>query len=240
MKLKIALLFIVITFIANSGNLFSQNRNIKSKHYTTVINTGNNMIVGIPETVWPEIPNIGDEIGAFNSEGKLVGVGVFTGGNFAITIWGDDETTKSDEGISRGTKFSLRIWHCKDGSEDIINITAWLEGDDIYKVDGISVASKIELKTYIKAGDMFKLEQNIPNPASNMTKIDFYIPVASNVKLILFTAEGKIVREFLSDNLQEGAHAVELNVSELAAGNYYYKMISPGFTKTKYMNVIKK
>ena len=240
MKIKIVSIFIMLLFVAGLGSVKSQNKIPKSKHYTGVVNTGNNMIVGIPETVWPELPQVGDEIAAFNTKGKLVGVNVFTGGNFAITIWGDDETTKSDEGMSRGTKFSLRIWHKEDGSEDVINITAWLEGDDIYKVDGISVVSKMELKSYIKAGDNFRLNQNIPNPATNMTKIDFFLPTASNVKFILFTTEGKIVREFLSDNLPEGLHSVELNVSELAAGNYYYKMLCPGFTATKYMNVIKK
>ena len=238
--MKILSLLIVVSFLTVAGNINSQNRIVKPKHYTGVVNTGNNMILGIPETVWPEVPAIGDEIAAFNQKGKLVGASVFTGGNSAITIWGDDETTKADEGMSRGTKFSLRVWHYEDGSEDVINVTAWLEGDDIYKVDGISVVSSMEVKSYIKAGDKFNLNQNIPNPASNITRIEFYLPVASHVKFILFTAEGKIVREFFSDNLPQGLHSVELNVSEFAAGNYYYKMICPGFSETKNMNVIKK
>ena len=42
-----------------------------------------------------------------------------------------------------------------------------------------------------------------------------------------------------SESLEVGEHEVDLNISDLATGNYYYKMITPDFTETKYMNIIR-
>ncbi len=240
MRMKMFSILAIFIYFISLNFVNAQQKFSTPKFYTGVANTGNNMILGIPEDVWDVMPENGDEIGAFNVEGKLVGTMVFTGGNCAITVWGDDETTKSDEGIARGKRFTLRLYHNQTGSEDEIVITDWLQGDDIYKVDGISVASKLNLVTYSEAGMKFELKQNIPNPATSMTKIEFFIPIATYVEFILFSTEGKIVREFYSGNLPEGNHSIELNVSELAAGNYYYKMITTEFANTKYMNVIRK
>ena len=37
------------------------------------------MIIGIPLNAWENVPNIGDEIAAYNSKGNLVGSVTFNG-----------------------------------------------------------------------------------------------------------------------------------------------------------------
>ena len=209
------------------------------QHYSGVVNTGDNMTVGIPDDAWLEKPQIGDEIGAFNPEGILVGSTVYNGSNCAITIWGDDETTKLKEGVSSGLRFSLRVWHKETGTEDIISVERWLEGDDIYKTNGISVVEKLQLETFTDIEGTYSLEQNVPNPAKNLTKIDFAIPTKTHVKIVLFTSDGKLVRELLSEDMSAGTHNIEVNVNDLASGTYYYKMVTTDYSSSKYLNVVK-
>ncbi len=238
---KLFIGFVITSILLGFGisNLCAQKHYKAPKHYTGIVNTGDNMTIGIPDYAWDVKPQKGDEIGAFNSEGKLVGSSVYLGGNSAITVWGDDETTKTKEGVSTGKRFTLRVWHKTSGAVDVLKVETWLEGDDIYKSNGISVIEKLQLESFTEVNGEYSLEQNIPNPAKDFTKIDFAIPASTQVKIVLFTSDGKVVRELLSEELPSGPHNLEVNVGDLAAGTYYYKMITSDYSESKYLNVIK-
>lgn len=242
MKLRnyLRIIFIFSIFISlNLGYLNAQSTSRNLEHYTGIKNTGNNMTIGIPEYAWKSMPSIGDEIGAFNSNGRLIGAAVFIGGNSALSIWGDDETTTNKDGLESGRRFELRVWNKSNNTEELIVVTSWLEGNDIYKVDGISVINELNIKSLSIADGVNMLGQNTPNPANTTTKINYSIVSSTYVKMVLFSSDGKLIKEFLSENMEAGQHDVDLNVSDLAAGNYYYKLITPDFTDTKYLNIIR-
>jgi hypothetical protein len=208
-------------------------------YYAGVQNTGNNMTLGIPFFAWDTPPSAGDEIGAFSEEGKLIGSTVFIGENLAVTIWGDDETTRNKDGMGTGKKFTLRLWRHDKNIEELIIVNSWLEGDDIYDVNGISVAEKIGLKPWSVPFATYRLEQNIPNPAKESTRIEFFIPEPGNVTIRLFTSDGKLLKDLLAENKNAGIHQIELAVGELAPGTYYYTLTSGSFTGSKPMKVIR-
>ena len=84
-------------------------------HYQKSVNTGNNMTIGIPLEAWDVIPEIGDEIAAYNSKGILVGSVTFNGEATAITVWGDDMTTDDKmEGLIEGEVISLSLIHISE------------------------------------------------------------------------------------------------------------------------------
>lgn len=252
MKTKLLLSLILITGLIISQNVNAQNLTYPSnsqantlensdyravKHYVDIKNTGNNMTVGIPNFVWTEKPQVGDEIGAFNSDGKLVGSVCFVGKNTAIAIWGDDETTEQKEGVANGDVFTLKLWHHETGQTDILEVESWLEGNGNFKTNGISIINKLVLKQCGEAFDNCKLFQNSPNPAMDETEIRFYVSNDSHVKISVFTTKGKFIEDITNQDYTTGEYTLKFNTSKLAAGNYYYKMISPNFTETKYLNV---
>ncbi|MCF8295364.1 MAG: T9SS type A sorting domain-containing protein [Bacteroidales bacterium] len=209
------------------------------KHYIGVTNTGSNMTVGIPETSWEKAPEYGDEIGAFNSIGQLVGSGVYLGGHFAITIWGDDETTMEKEGVAEETAFTLRLWSTETGKEETIIVERWLEGNDIYATNAISVTSKVKVNSLQNLPTEYQLLQNSPNPASLTTQISYVLPADVRANLSIWSIDGKLIKEVVNAEQSAGTYTVEVSVSELPSGNYYYKLRSPEFSAVRPMSVIR-
>lgn len=79
------------------------------------------------------------------------------------------------------------------------------------------------------------LYQNVPNPFSGQTTIQFDIPTASVVTLKIIDLNGKLLKKI--DNYYDaGSHTVELGTTELNGnGVYYYQMECGGFIATRKM-----
>ena len=71
-------------------------------HFDEPVNTGSNMIIGFPQYAWESTLSIGDEIAAYDEEGRLIGSTVYEGSNLALTVWGDDMTTDEKDGLIEG------------------------------------------------------------------------------------------------------------------------------------------
>ncbi len=86
----------------------------------------------------------------------------------------------------------------------------------------------------------YELAQNYPNPFNPSTKINFSIPLSSNVSLKLFDATGKEVAALIDEFKEVGNYSFEFNAtSNLVSGIYYYRLTSGNFTQTKKLALIK-
>ena len=157
-------------------------------NYKKAINTGDNMIIGIPLNAWENVPNIGDEIAAYNSKGNLVGSVTFNGESTALTVWGDDPTTEYVEGLVVGENINLEIWRQSDNTIEVISIDNWVEGSDIYVSNGIAVAGNARFNSTLDMG--YELYSNFPNPFDLQTTISFFVPDYGNVKIAVYDLGG--------------------------------------------------
>lgn len=87
--------------------------------------------------------------------------------------------------------------------------------------------------------DKFTLYQNYPNPFNPATKIKFGLPKNGNVKLILYDALGREVREIISGEFEAGYHEVEFNSKGLSSGIYLCRLKSGDFLATRKMILLK-
>jgi len=71
--------------------------------------------------------------------------------------------------------------------------------------------------------DRVYLGQNIPNPSTSQTTIPFYLPQAGNVNFVISNMLGQAVYNE-SQTRPSGDGILELDVSELSGGIYYYTM----------------
>lgn len=85
----------------------------------------------------------------------------------------------------------------------------------------------------------FELSQNYPNPFNPTTTIEYKVPEASNVKIIVYDALGKQV-EVLADGYQNaGTYTLNFDGSNLASGIYLCRMEAKGFVKVNKMLLLK-
>ena len=116
-------------------------------HYAKISPTDNNMTVVIEDAAWDTLPTEGAEIAAFDKDGNMVGSAIYSSPVTALTVWGDDATTTSKDGMLVSESVSFKVWNNNIVSD--FTVSKWNEGSSSYQVDGISVASTIETNNVI-------------------------------------------------------------------------------------------
>ena len=82
------------------------------------------------------------------------------------------------------------------------------------------------------------LKGNRPNPFSDFTIIEYYIPKETRVELLVFNSIGILVKEVTNEIIEAGNHKVKFNSENLSQGVYYYKLKVSGKSLTKNMIII--
>ena len=224
-------------FITNAQRIGSPSPTYPLYNYSKAINTGDNMIIGIPLNAWNSIPEIGDEIAAYNSKGNLVGSVTFNGESTALTVWGDDPTTEYVEGLVVGENINLEIWRQSDNTIEVISIDNWVEGSDIYVSNGIAVAGNARFNSTLDMG--YELYSNFPNPFDLQTTISFFVPDYGNVKIAVYDLVGNMVKELTNTNFEPGMYDLQFESGNLAQGAYFVKMQAGGTILTKKIDIVK-
>lgn len=210
--------------------------NVENTVYRHNLQTANNMTIGIPANSLEGGFVYGDEIGVFDAAGTLVGSTVYTDGNMAVSVWGDDEiTTASKEGMAVGEGVHFRLY--RDGQEYAIALD-WTSGNGAYQTNAVMMVENMRLSG--QATDaVYELSQNEPNPSNASTRINFFVPENVEVKITVFNMLGEEVTVLTNEQYETGYHNVLFNTSSHVAGTYFYRMTAGTFTATKQMNIIK-
>ena len=87
--------------------------------------------------------------------------------------------------------------------------------------------------------ERFELFQNYPNPFNPSTIITYKITEPGIVRLILFDALGKSVKELVNEFLEAGYHQYELDATGLGSGVYYYRLESGSNSEMRSMMLVK-
>jgi hypothetical protein len=85
----------------------------------------------------------------------------------------------------------------------------------------------------------YSLAQNYPNPFNPSTMINFSLPKAGNVKLVVSDVLGREVAVLYNGYKTAGVHAVDFDASKLSSGIYFYSITAGNFKDTKKMLLIK-
>jgi hypothetical protein len=85
----------------------------------------------------------------------------------------------------------------------------------------------------------YSLYQNYPNPFNPTTKINYDLPEAGNISLIVYDILGRRVKVLVNDNQQAGRYEVSFNASNLASGVYIYQLRAEKFVSTKKMILLR-
>ena len=83
------------------------------------------------------------------------------------------------------------------------------------------------------------LNQNMPNPFSNNTVIEFELDKQMNINFEVLDITGKVVKNLSLGNMGSGTHQINLNSDSFRNGIYYYSIKSETFKVTKKMIIQK-
>lgn len=73
--------------------------------------------------------------------------------------------------------------------------------------------------------DRVALEQNFPNPFYHDTSIQFSLPRTSQIRLEVFSPEGRLIGTVASGTYLQGSHSIILSGSKLPKGILYYRLL---------------
>ena len=100
--------------------------------------------------------------------------------------------------------------------------------------DGVTVgAEDEELPTEVA------LAQNYPNPFNPQTTIDYALPQAGDVSLIVYDMLGREVDVLLDGPQAAGRHTVRFGANHLPNGAYVYRLVAADKTITRTMVLLK-
>jgi hypothetical protein len=85
----------------------------------------------------------------------------------------------------------------------------------------------------------YTLYQNYPNPFSHVTTIEFGLPKAGYVTLVVYNVVGEKVAIPVSENLVVDNYEYTWDARGLASGVYLYKLVAGSFVQTKKMLLIR-
>lgn len=116
-------------------------------------------------------------------------------------------------------------------SGDVLRVEGNIVSIEMATIDGSPVASQV-------IPTDFELSQNYPNPFNPSTKIQFALPTASQVDLVVFNVTGQKVADF-SGSYDAGVHEVTFEANSFSSGVYFYRLRAGDFNETKKMVLLK-
>ena len=87
--------------------------------------------------------------------------------------------------------------------------------------------------------EQFKLRQNYPNPFNPSTTIDYVIPEATHVSLVVYDVLGRDIETLIDEHKNPGLYSTIFNASHLPSGTYFYRLSTDNKSITRKMILIK-
>jgi len=103
----------------------------------------------------------------------------------------------------------------------------------------IKIISSISKPDFGNVPSDFSISQNYPNPFNPSTCIEYTLPEASNVKLVIYDILGKEVAVLVDEHQGKGKYRINFNATNLSSGVYLYRFSTSKFAQTKKMVLAK-
>ena len=199
-------------------------------------NTGENMSLFLASIIGFEVED-GYEIGAFSMDGRLVGSGLIKNGRCGLAVWGDDVYSEETDGMKTGEKFILKVWDPNNRNECDLTVSAFRRGTGlVYEPNGLLT---IDAAVNILTPNEFYLAEPYPNPFNSATRIEFGLPVRSEVVLAVYDAGGRMITELINGEFNAGCHKTTWTAANLPGGIYFLKITASGFSDVRKIVLIR-
>ncbi|MBN1291964.1 MAG: T9SS type A sorting domain-containing protein [Candidatus Latescibacteria bacterium] len=168
---------------------------VSAAHFSLdVSNSGVNATILVTADNPPSINGkelvFGDEIGVFTARGICAGLGIWTGGNLSVTVWGDDPEEIGVRGFTAGELYTIKLWDSSDDKEYVAQATYEI-GDGIYEPNGITILSSLTANShFLLQVSLTGVSAIVSIPSSNPPSIN-NVPISVEDEIGIFTPRGR-------------------------------------------------
>jgi len=200
------------------------------QHFSIESRIGDNMsilVLGAQE-------QSGNEIGAFDNNGKLIGSGIFgSQGYCGFAIIGNDQLTNEIDGAESETNISLKLW---DGEQESAITLEILSGELSYQTDSHVVGN------LVKGGSSpmgFGIHQTYPNPTNGPAKLMYAIENDGVTSLKVFDLSGRLIDTLVEGERKAGTYQLSWDTAALPSGVYLMRLSAGSKTGIAKIAVLK-
>jgi hypothetical protein len=118
----------------------------------------------------------------------------------------------------------------------ILDMNAYNAGPETYVCNGFNPTGIVEAHNFFNG---MKLSQSYPNPTGDKCLIEYELEKESKVTLSIYDMSGQRIKFFDEGNKPAGSYSLNLDMKDLASGNYIYSLSSDGKLLTKMMTLQK-
>jgi hypothetical protein len=151
-----------------------------------------------------------------------------------INSYNQDETLSGLGNSSYGEKYkftdsSVKSYHKYDYLIQSVDFSG--HETTVFQINNISIENNIT--------DAFTLKNNYPNPFNSMTVFPIEVHKKSNLKISIYSTDGRLVKILTNKVFDEGTHYITFNASgAIASGVYIVNVEGHGYIKNmKIINI---
>jgi len=85
--------------------------------------------------------------------------------------------------------------------------------------------------------DEYFLDAAYPNPSASTVRVQYGLPRSESVRVRVFDTSGREIRTVLDQRVNAGRHAIDVDVSGLASGTYFYRIEAGPWVSSKSISV---
>lgn len=196
---------------------------------------------------WQFEPGVEVSVAITRFETRAVADGVEISATFQSQFGATGVNVYRSEGAG-SEDFSLIQSLGHDGSSEFTTIDATVEAGKTYNykigvtdIDGefFSPVSRVSIPTL-----QASLDQNVPNPFNPITSIRYVIPSRQEVRLAVYDAAGRLVRDLVDRSQEPGAYEVvwdgtDRSGNRVGTGIYFYRLQAGKFVQSRKMVLLK-
>jgi len=108
----------------------------------------------------------------------------------------------------------------------------------------LNIPITLEVYSTIPPSQEYILKQNYPNPFNPFTRIEYDVPIASNVTIKVYNIRGQFVKKLIDEPKEPGSYETYWDGTDnknrkVSSGVYFYQLNSGSSTKAKKMMLVK-
>ncbi len=163
------------------------------------------------------------EIGAYNTNDKLVGSGIVENCKAAVTIFADDENTMETDGANADEAITFKAYNPKNDFYENFGCTEIqdLVSEKMLTAINYSTNTVLTAKaaTELKTGEDYNISI-YPNPTKNKIELQINFSSATEADIKVYNLQGNKLISVYTGNLPQGETKLQINCESLSNGTF--------------------